>query len=502
MRLSAGRTYAQRPAEQLVDSSAWPSPNVQAWPTSGQTAVLVRLLQERGLSAVSIGCGEGAFEAQLEEAGVPVRGVDLDVLPSYKTMRCFLRGGIIRVRPDELFRIDEPSRTCLCFVWGRALPWREYLSCYPQVPLVCIIGESASTPEESVATVPSSNALEADASWSRLHCGPARAVHGGAVMCVYERAPASLTSLAADELQLMLPWWGLRDARAAACSCRVMHSALGEAVAAAATVVARLERLSAQMYSARLPRPVQEANGMMPRLLTSALALDEEEAPKRLLPDVRFDPDGSAHGRFSNTFAASWLDWGSMGLAVDEAATLSEAMRTDLAANHDLANALLLLSLSCNPIRDAGASALVQVLPELHSLTALEIEDCQVGDAGAAALAAALLAEPRGGTAFRGRLRRLCLGCNPIGDDGCVALARALTGPRLLHPTHARGLAVLQLGDTDVGDVGAEALAGALEQGAMPDGLQLWLASTRVSQAGRAGLMRASAARRGLRVCW
>ena len=99
-------------------------------------------------------------------------------------------------------------------------------------------------------------------------------------------------------------------------------------------------------------------------------------------------------------------------------------------------------------------------------------------------------------------LRRLCLGCNPIGDDGCVALARALTGPRLFHPSHARGLAVLQLGDTDVGDVGAEALAGALEQGAMPDGLQLWLASTRVSQAGREGLMRASAARRGLRVCW
>ena len=93
-------------------------------------------------------------------------------------------------------------------------------------------------------------------------------------MCVYERAPASLTSFAADELQLMLPWLGLRDARAAACSCRVMHSALGEAVAAAATVVTRLERLSAQMYSARLPRPVQEANGMMPRSLTSALAAD------------------------------------------------------------------------------------------------------------------------------------------------------------------------------------------------------------------------------------
>ena len=65
-----------------------------------------------------------------------------------------------------------------------------------------------------------------------------------------------------------------------------------------------------------------------------------------------------------------------------------------------------------------------------------------------------------------------------------------------------KGLAILQLGDTDISDAGAAALAAALDKGAMPAGVQLWLASTRITVAGRAKIMLAASARATLRVCW
>ena len=97
-------------------------------------------------------------------------------------------------------------------------------------------------------------------------------------------------------------------------------------------------------------------------------------------------------------------------------------------------------------------------------------------------------------------LRRLSLGSKPIGDAGCIAIADALLSPRFF--SSGCGLAVLQLGDTDIGDAGAAALAYALEEGAMPQGLQLWLACTRVSAEGRGMLMMAATQRPSLRVCW
>jgi len=65
-----------------------------------------------------------------------------------------------------------------------------------------------------------------------------------------------------------------------------------------------------------------------------------------------------------------------------------------------------------------------------------------------------------------------------------------------------RGLVVLQLGDTAIGDQGARALAAALHAGAMPEGQQLWLASTPMSEVGRAAVQAAAAMRDQLRVCW
>ena len=67
------------------------------------------------------------------DGSISVQGVDLDVLSdtsSYKTMRSFLSSGISRVRPDEIYSISDPQQTCICFVWGRKLPWRQYLQHY------------------------------------------------------------------------------------------------------------------------------------------------------------------------------------------------------------------------------------------------------------------------------------------------------------------------------------------------------------------------------------
>ena len=81
-------------------------------------------------------------------------------------------------------------------------------------------------------------------------------------------------------------------------------------------------------------------------------------------------------------------------------------------------------------------------------------------------------------------LQCLRLGGNPFGDDGLTTIV----APASQVPSFR----VLQLGDTEVGDVGCEALAGAIEQGWLAHGQQIWLAGTRVTQAGRQRLQSAT----------
>jgi len=182
--------------------------------------------------------------------------------------------------------------------------------------------------------------------------------------------------------------------------------------------------------------------------------------------------------------------------------------------------------------------ALAHALPHLPALHTLELQDCQLGDQAACAIADALTERlDKGGVEEMEEtnqvgcsqgvltaespgchealyLRRLCLGSNPIGDSGCEAIARALTASHRLFAPPARwplerhmrwrhGLCILQLGDTAIGDAGAAALARALQTGAMqPAGQQLWLAATHISDAGRAQLMLASVSNPTLRICW
>ena len=76
-------------------------------------------------------------------------------------------------------------QTCLCFFWGRCVPWRAYLEQYRRVPLVCIIGEllpegggtSDERDERSMATQPCANALDGRDEWQCIARWPVRAVH-------------------------------------------------------------------------------------------------------------------------------------------------------------------------------------------------------------------------------------------------------------------------------------------------------------------------------------
>ena len=191
---SDGRVYTQWQVE-LDDEcgSSWPSPGTCVCPTAAQADDLANLLRTNGVEcAVSIGCGEGAFEAMLERRGFRVLAVDVDVLSDprrYATMRCFC-SEIRRVRPDTLYRIPDEA-AALCFIWGRALPWRTYLRHYPNISIVLIAGEPAAADATDCATEPSGTALDGDDAWHLLTRSPIAAVHGGAMLSVYMRTTPS-----------------------------------------------------------------------------------------------------------------------------------------------------------------------------------------------------------------------------------------------------------------------------------------------------------------------
>lgn len=207
--VSDGRVFEQRHVELDVDDAAWPSPLTCVYPSTDQCEHLATLIRAKCQQVVSIGCGEGAAERALEHAleqcNVPVVGVDVHAMAAeaaYANMRCFLARGIHRVRPDQLYRIGDHQEeaTCLCFFWGRCVPWRAYLELYQRIPLVCIIGEllppNAASDERSCATQPCANALdEWPDEWRCIDRRPVRAIHGGAVLSVYERVSGGASTL-------------------------------------------------------------------------------------------------------------------------------------------------------------------------------------------------------------------------------------------------------------------------------------------------------------------
>lgn len=321
-------------------------------------------------------------------------------------------------------------------------------------------------------------------------------------------ATTQLSDLSSDALVLLLPHWRLADVRAAAATCHALYAALRTSLAAGNAIASRLLALSAKVMDARTPVDASTVEGIHQRIL----ALEGSGQPQPLRPLVRFDAEGRPRATFAWPVEFYYTDTGEF--AVDwcrtglDAADMAVASRALHASHHkDFGYCCELLDLSFNQqIGDAGCASLAAALPAMTALQVLEMQECGLGDAAVCALVDGLASD---GCV----MRSLCLGSNPIGDEGCAALARALqTSSRLLlrsklDATPVRSLKILQLGDTSIGDAGANELARALEAGAMmPHGLQLWLASTRISghgtDAARGVLMGAASRHPSLRVCW
>ena len=106
-----------------------------------------------------------------------------------------------------------------------------------------------------------------------------------------------------------------------------------------------------------------------------------------------------------------------------------------------------------NTIGDAGAAALAAALPESPRLNDLRLGGNQIGDDGATALANALGRFPNLSSGLHG----LRLSGNRIGDAGGIALATALRA-------EGTGLTRLELATNRLGDGAAAALGAALAQ--------------------------------------
>jgi hypothetical protein len=147
---------------------------------------------------------------------------------------------------------------------------------------------------------------------------------------------------------------------------------------------------------------------------------------------------------------------------------------------------LALLSLSSNQIGDAGAASLAAAFRSgsLAHLKTLLLNDNQIGNAGAASLAEAFA---KGGL---GKLGTLVLGSNEIGDGGVSSLAMAFTGGALAQ------LQRIYLGHNRFGKDGASALADALARGALAQLKHLYLYYNAIGEAAKQ--LRAACRPRGI----
>ena len=174
------------------------------YPTAEQVESLAGLLRARGLTAVSIGAGASYLEVLLQRSGVDVVPVDVDGLPShesYDACGCYC-STLRRVPPDAFYHLARPASTALLFVWGRALPWRAYLSRYPSLEMVVIVGDPA---DGDGATEPGALALDGCPGWHRVLRVPVRARLPQATMTAYERLPLCESDRGAVEQLLRAP---------------------------------------------------------------------------------------------------------------------------------------------------------------------------------------------------------------------------------------------------------------------------------------------------------
>ena len=144
-----------------------------------------------------------------------------------------------------------------------------------------------------------------------------------------------------------------------------------------------------------------------------------------------------------------------------------------------IVGALTQIEFSNHPNLGVEGMRALGALDRIGLLDMLTLQNCGITDAAVHALIDAYV------NFNRARLQALRLGGNPLGDDGLTTIVGAAA--------KFRSLRVLQLGDTEVGDAGVDALADAIEQDYwLAQGQQIWLAGTRVTQAGRQRLQAAT----------
>ena len=162
--------------------------------------------------------------------------------------------------------------------------------------------------------------------------------------------------------------------------------------------------------------------------------------------------------RNASRFKATRLKQGSVNICGVICDLLQKASMDNyiasLAANDPT---LTTLDIGLNSIDDAGASALAEALLENITLTTLNIPVNNIREDGARALATALQQNAT--------LTTLNISGNRIGDDGVCALAGALR--------QNRTLAVLDLSNQYISDAGLHALADAIRQNGMIHTIEL-----------------------------
>ena len=150
-----------------------------------------------------------------------------------------------------------------------------------------------------------------------------------------------------------------------------------------------------------------------------------------------------------------------------------------------------MLIISGMHVGDAGAAALAAALDRgaLPRLRCLSLGNAAIGEAALVALAPALRRRPA--------LELLGLRSNPLGDEGLAALVAP--PPSAGTPPQPAGglkqLKGLELVFTQITDAGCAALAAALDSGALPALEELWLMGIPGSGAARDAVSKALAKR-------
>ena len=152
------------------------------YPSPSQADHIAGLLRTRVRNTVCIGSGERVFEGMLERRGVPLLAIDSDTFDDggvYYDKRIYCKE-VRRVGISSIMLLQEPASTALVFVNGFLTPWEAYLSKYPELPLVLIIGDDDT---DQKGHYPRPNALEQHVGFRLLRRMP---------IDVFERPPLTL----------------------------------------------------------------------------------------------------------------------------------------------------------------------------------------------------------------------------------------------------------------------------------------------------------------------